>query len=315
MGKTWIIFENKTCYAIECSLYKAPKGHPKPVDCYLVTEHEGDFTIAARKAVHAVHDFAVRLGMDLEPVVAGFDLSERTSMDSGLSGQSGGLSFAISFAQKLFRQNPGKVAATGVVKAGGIIGPVKGIETKIETAAALVQDEGIIFFPRRNANDLSKDLETRLNQQGIRYLPVNSLDEVFDVLFHLRPVQEHSGSKKGLLYLLLLILSCAGVLGLWYFYQNKNQALPVQAPELKTENKTVPVTKDVSPVPEPLPEKPVDLQMKNDTELEQSVRPGFEKKIAPVEPPPVKLPPSEIRKNKADEIPVDFRKSDDKGFD
>jgi len=103
MSKTWLVFENASAYSVSCFLTDTPQGHPKPVDGYVVTEHEGDFTVSARKAAHAVYECAKSRGLYSRNVMAGFDLSERTGMDASIAGSSGGLSFAVSFAQKLLK--------------------------------------------------------------------------------------------------------------------------------------------------------------------------------------------------------------------
>lgn len=315
MSKTWLIFENGSYYSLDCSLHKAPKGHPKPVDTYIVTEHEGDFTIAARKAVHAVYNAAVNRGIDIEPVVAGFDLSERTSLDSGLVGQSGSLSFAVSFAQKLFSQDPGNVAATGVVEAGGRIGPVKGIETKIRTAAGLVKDGGIILFPSLNLNDLPEGLINKLKQQNIRYLPVDDLNDVFESLFQFGPVEKQADVEKVKRYLLLLLIFSAAVFGVWYLNQSRDQTLSDKASGVTSEHVTPPDS------PEPVLSTQTPLR-----KIQEKITPPVPEKTGEKEtsglPVPVKekervqVPTTQpVMPEKDKEDQGNFKKDEDKGFD
>ncbi len=242
MSKTWLVFEDGSYYSVDCSLHSAPKGNPKPVDAYLFTEPEGDFTIAARKAVHAVFTCAEKRGLykNSGPVIAGFDLSERTRLDTSITGQSGGLCFAACFAKKLLKTDPGNIAATGVVEADGRIGKVKGIETKLKTAANLIKEEGIILYPEKNLIDISYDLKNLLKKKKIKSFPVADMQQVFDILFknggdlfYKKPL-----FKKSILFLLLMPIAGVIAMAIWiYFYDNtKKTSLPV-----KGEKQTVPI--------------------------------------------------------------------------
>jgi hypothetical protein len=235
MSKTWLVFENGSHYSVDCSLHTAPAGHPKPVDAYLLTEHEGDFTIAARKAVHAVFACAEKRGLYQHqgPVIAGFDLSERVNLDAGLAGQSGGLCFALCFAEKLLKKDIGNIAATGVIEADGKIGKVKGIETKLKIAADLVQAQGMIFFPEKNLSDMSQDLKDFLKEKKIKAFPVADIDQVFDILFKKEePFVKKSFLNKSIVFVVLLVI--AGIVSMmaWgYLVNNERTASPLPIKE------------------------------------------------------------------------------------
>jgi len=229
MSKAWLVFENGSYYSVDCTLHSAPSGHPKPVDAYLLTEHEGDFTIAARKAVHAVFACAEKRGLYQHqgPVIAGFDLSERVNLDTSLAGQSGGLCFALCFAKKLLKKDIGNIAATGVIEADGKIGKVKGIETKLKTAADLVKEQGLVFFPEKNLSDMSQDLKDFLKGKKIKVFPVTDMDQVFDILFK---KEESLGEKpflsKSILFVILLVVAGIVAMMVWGYLFNNNKTAP-----------------------------------------------------------------------------------------
>lgn len=255
MGKTWLVFENGSYYSVKCSLHKPPAGHPKPVDCYLVTEHDGDFTIAARKAVHAVYNHLISRGIKTSPIVAGFDLSERTHMDAGLAGQSGGLSFVVSFARKILALELGHIAATGVIESDGKITAVKGVETKLSTAVEIVGDNGIIFLPVENEALVTSRTKEQVKKKRIRLIIVSHIGEVLDVLL------EHKDIPKGksLKWVILIISATLAGWGAWIYLSEYNQDELIfstpgltpageMTPEPKTDEKTV-IQKSEEPVP------------------------------------------------------------------
>jgi len=200
MRKTWLIFENGTYYSVNCSLHRMPKDYPKPVDASLVTENEGDFTIAARKAVHAVFPHVKRVVKIGWSISAGFDLSERTGMDAGIAGQSGGLNFAVCFAKKTLRSDPGHGAATGIIEADGKIGRVKGIETKLKAVKDLVGENGIILFPEENLPDIPTRMMARFEKESIQYYPVGHLSQVMDLLFGIKEPEKKPAVLKNKKY-------------------------------------------------------------------------------------------------------------------
>ena len=282
MSKTWLVFEDGSYYSVDCSLHTAPKGNPKPVDAYLFTEPEGDFTIAARKASHAVFTCAEQRGLyeHKGPIIAGFDLSERIRLDTSLTGQSGGLCFAVCFAKKLLKTDPGNIAATGVIEADGKIGRVKGIEIKLKTAAHLTKEQGIILFPEENLPDISQDLKQLLKKKNIKSFPVANIDQVFDILFKKESVPPYKKSflnKQVLFFILMLVVVTIAMTAWAYFINNKKaevsqptkeekQISSIETSEkaLKTneikkttlEPEVIPIKQDIELTPEPNSTKP-----------------------------------------------------------
>ncbi len=279
MSKTWLVFEDGSYYSVECSLHSAPKGHPKPVDAYLFTETEGDFTIAARKAAHAVFTCAEQRGLyqNNGPVIAGFDLSERTRLDPSIIGQSGGLCFAICFAKKLLKTDPGDIAATGVVEANGKIGKVRGIETKLKTAANLMNKEGIILFPEKNLPDISYDLKNLLKKKNIESFPVADMQQVFDTLFknEVDIPYKKTYFNKSLLFLLLMLVAGTIAMTVWIYFDNNTKV--GAPPPIKEEKQTVPMAAESGRVSDSNP-SPTDgtEPSQNNSKFESFNDKGFE---------------------------------------
>lgn len=254
MSKTFLVFENGEYYSVTCSLHAPPRGHPKPVDAFIVTEHDGDFTIAARKAAHAVYNCARKRQSYENAVVAGFDLSERVGMDARMAGQSGGLCFAVCFAEKLLNIDPGSVAATGVIEADGSISRVKGLETKIRTAADLIKNDGLILFPEQNLPDITKGLQSYLEENNIKALPVSDIDQVFDILSDKKNTADKNKPflNKPVLFVVLLFLALAVAISVWVNNSDRRK-IKTESPVL--EKKTVTENSSHKPLTEPVEKK------------------------------------------------------------
>ena len=194
-SKTWMLFESGNGVTVDLSLYSPSRGKTRPIDAYVVTECEGDFTGSARRAAEAVYDVVRQRGSGLDPVVVGYDLR---GLPGGrpVIGESGGLAFAIALAKRVLEQDPGPVAATGEVKSshgGGPVGAVKGIVAKLEAAGRLVPENGWVFYPKENDGDIQEGLRRSLTDKGLKLQPVSSVAEALDLLFELPKSQIRTG--------------------------------------------------------------------------------------------------------------------------
>jgi len=88
-------FSNGDLARVSLSVYKAPKGQSRPIDAYVVTECDGDFTGAARRAAEAVYNLAQKHLAHTEQMVVGLDIQGLSPGSAPVTGESGGLSFAI----------------------------------------------------------------------------------------------------------------------------------------------------------------------------------------------------------------------------
>ena len=258
MSKTWLLFDNGNYYCVNCSLFPPKLGSPRPADAYIVSESEGDFTIAARNAAHAAYTSLKLRGEKVSPHIAGIELLERINAKANIVGESGGLCFAIAFAKVLLKADMPDIAATGVINADGTIKKVKGIKTKLETAADLVSQTGLIFYPEENRYNIPYELALIFKQKQIKCHAVNHIDQVFDILLtSLKP--KTSFVKIAIALIIALII--AGIASYYFFPVEK-------APENISSGK---ISKTVPEAPAPLSE--------------------IEKKALPVEPVPIKTIP------------------------
>jgi hypothetical protein len=182
---TWMLFEGGGRVQVDVTLHAAARETARPVDAYIVTECEGEFTKSARRAAEAVYEFARRAKPGIEPLVAGYDLSGLPG-NRAVAGESGGLAFAVCLAKKLLRRDPGAVAATGVVQSGhggGPLGAVRGIRSKLEAAGRVVPEDGWILYPRENDPDIPASLRRSLTAAGLRLRGVSGVAEALELLF------------------------------------------------------------------------------------------------------------------------------------
>ena len=252
MSKVWLLFDNGNFYTVNCSVYPPKPGSPKPADAFIVSESEGDFTIAARNAAHAAYTRLKSRGEKVSPQIAGIELSERTNAKANIVGESGGLSFAIAFTKALLKLDTPDIAATGVINADGTIEKIKGIETKLETAANLVSENGFVFYPKDNSYTISDDLCSVFKQKQITCHPVSHIDQVFNILM---PGQQKTDFFRKII-LLILVLIVIGTSGYYFFTHNNEQDSPPQKIEITKPVEVKPVPLSVpEPVPVPVPEK------------------------------------------------------------
>ena len=109
---TWMLFESGNGVVVDLSLYSPAGDRTRPIDAYVVTACEGDFTGSARRAAETVYDLLRRQGVEMNPVVVGYDL-QGLPCGRQVMGESGGLAFAIALAKRIHNRDPGPVAATG----------------------------------------------------------------------------------------------------------------------------------------------------------------------------------------------------------
>ncbi|MBW2215601.1 MAG: hypothetical protein JRF34_00155, partial [Deltaproteobacteria bacterium] len=221
-SETWMLFESGSGVTVDLSLHEPPRGKIRPIDAYVVTECEGDFTGSARRAAEAVYEVARQSLRHTEAVVVGYDLH---GLPSGMpvAGASGGLAFAIALAKRVFKYDPGPVAATGEVKSGhegGPIGAIKGIETKLKTAGTLLPEQAWVFYPKENDGEISDTLRKSLVQKGMKLRPVSSVTEALEELFDLHKSGNHGTTKprsmwRSLLTCALILIGGAAGSTLW----------------------------------------------------------------------------------------------------
>lgn len=264
MSNIRLLFDNGSYYSVTCSLWPPKPGNPRPAEAFIVSESEGDFTLAARTAALAAYACLESRGEAISPFTAGIELLERTTAKANIAGESGGLCFAVAIAAAVLKKKMPDIAATGVLTADGSIKKVKGLQTKLTTAAKLVNENGFIFYPKENGDGIPDDLWSVFKQKHLHCHGVTHINQVFDLL--LPPKQTTGTLKKVILLILALILT--GVMGHSFLSTTDPGPDP-----LETE-----ITKPIPLPPGPLTEKP-------EPSLPKLIKPP------PAKPPIVKTTP------------------------
>ncbi len=188
MSAISIIFESGKLAEVSVTLYKAPGDRSRLLDAYVTTECEGAVTRSARRAAEAVLGWLPEEYRPKEPMVAGFDLSG-LSADQTMTGESGGLAFAIALVAELTGKAPGSLAATGILANSGAhseVMPVKAIGAKLNGAIGALPSMSKIFFPEANRKDCSEEIKLVAERKGITLESVATLDQTLTLLFDLK---------------------------------------------------------------------------------------------------------------------------------
>jgi len=216
-SKTWILFESGSGVEVDLSLYSPPRDRARPIDAYVVTECEGNFTGSARRAAETVYNILHQDGFEMEPVVVGYDLQGLTG-SRPVTGESGGLALAIALAKRVLDQDPGPVAATGEITSGhggGPVGPVRGIQAKLQAVGRLAPENGWVFYPQGNDREIPDELRRSLTEKGLKLRPVSSVAEALGHLFTFPGLAQQQASsarrirKRFMPGLLVLLLAAA----------------------------------------------------------------------------------------------------------
>ncbi len=260
--KTWMLFESGNGVTVDLSLHEPPREKNRPIDAYVVTECEGDFTGSARRAAEAVYNVAKKTRPDTGPMIVGYDLH---GLPSGMpvAGSSGGLAFAIALAKRLFKYDPGPVAATGEVKTshnGGPIGRIRGIKPKLEAACSLLPEQGWVFYPKDNDGEIPDKIRRTLADKGIKLRPVSSVAEALDELFEIRKPGDKIPTgppfvRRPVLMGALLLILLVGIAGSTLWMNGWNPLAPDSTSENITSAQIIYTTRAVSESGDKHPEK------------------------------------------------------------
>lgn len=265
---TFALFESGDCKRVHASLHFAGKDRGRPVDGYVVTEGQGDFTRAARRAAQAVYAIAKKHFPAGGPVSVAYDL-EGLSSGVTLTGESAGLAFAIELSKRLYKhkRNPGPVAATGQITGGAdseTVGAVSGIKEKLEAALRELPRGGWVLCPKVNEEEITDSLRMRIKEKGLKLRTVSSVSEALKILFS---TVDPPPKRKTIWIVLVIVLLCAGALGavLWFGYRNppgtdETTSTTVSTNTVVPETTSVPTTEKAQ-----LADKPVIVSLTGDT--------------------------------------------------
>ena len=289
---TWMLFESGNCTLVSATVRPAPKDNKRPIDAYIVTECHIEFTRAAQMAAETILNTARDLMHNKTPAIVAYSYGlNELAYGSSFDGRSGGLPFAIALAKKLHTLDPGPVAATGEITGGdlgGTIGPIKGIQSKLEAAGQVLPDGGWVIYPKANDREISDQLRKTLLKKGLRLRAVSSVQEALTAIFTHIDTKRKKGVEpkrrfKTLIIALTILFCGLALIGYW---KNKPRS-PVSGPKHMETLTPQPQKEDTNSykVPKPEPgvprqpvqrsgisiDKPVEINLTGNTILSRSI--------------------------------------------
>jgi hypothetical protein len=289
---TWMLFESGNCTLVSATVRPAPKDNKRPIDAYIVTECNIEFTRAAQLAAEAILNTAGDLLHSNTPAIVAYSYGlNELAYGSSFDGRSGGLAFAVALAKKLHTLDPGPVAATGEITGGdfgGTVGPIKGIQAKLEAAGQVLPVGGWVIYPKANDREISDRLRQALLKKGLRLRAVSSVQEALTAIFtHIDTKRKKGvGPKKRFktLIIALTILFCGlALFGYWKNMQRSHssgpkhlETLAPQPPKADTNSYKVPEAEPGNPQqplqnPEISIDRPVEINLSGNTILSRSI--------------------------------------------
>jgi len=278
-------FENGEIAQVSLSVYKAPKGQNRPVDAYVVTECEGDFTGSARRAAEAAYQLLQKRLPRLDQMVIGLDIQGISPGTSPVTGESGGLTFAVAIAGELLKERRA-IAATGVISSSGdgSVSRVEGIAQKLTAAAENLPETGRILYPADNHDEIPDSVYALARDKNLTLHPVTTISEAIDEAYDLNLQDTKPQKSPAKFKFPLAAVGMFGLLATFAIYWMFN--MPPDEPKTLPEPPETAVTKLADPV---MPAK----KQKADPE-----------KKAENDPNPPPDTPVEVLKNEQPKLPV-----------
>lgn len=209
-AKVWMLFESGAAAEVVLSAHLTPEGNSRPIEAYLTLECDRSFSRAALRGAETAYTWAQEKVFHLSPQIISYDLLGLPN-DRGVTGESGGLAFALALATHLYGDNTHPIAATGEIIAspdGGPVTSIQGINAKLAAAITLLPEDGLIFYPKENDFEVSTKVHQQALTKGITLHAVESVEQALGLLF---PESSLISKRKALkpwhLIVLLALLS------------------------------------------------------------------------------------------------------------
>ena len=234
----------------------------EPVQGFFVLDGGSGFSLAAKRAAVKVYSVLKNQGVAVRKYSAMFDLSMKSTQDLGsISGQSGGLAFALALASEITKKGHGPVAATGIIEADGSVGKVRqaDLDAKIEAACRALARGGLMLYPRDN--HISDRIRRTLKERGIGLVPVMTVVQALHIS---GIIDDHGGPveavpRKTYLKFLPIVLLLLLILTIGLFFLNRRPEPSVGSDsfvsEAKDHGEFKPPIPGVQPVSEAVSEK------------------------------------------------------------
>ena len=237
----------------------------EPVQGFFVLDGGRGFSLAAKRAAVRVYSVLKNQGMSVSKYSAMFDLLMDSTQDlMSVSGQSGGLAFALALASEIMGKGCGPVAATGIIEADGSIGKVlqADLDAKIEAACRALSKGGVLICPQDN--QISDESREVLKGKGIELIRVAAVAQALhvsgiintpDVLeipgVPVKPAERRYLTALFVVLLLLLILA----VGLLFLNESSGTRIGSLTSDLKMNGDRKQPLSEIQPVSSSAPEK------------------------------------------------------------
>ncbi|MCF6178233.1 MAG: hypothetical protein L3J63_02440 [Geopsychrobacter sp.] len=234
MSGTWILFTSGQAVEIIVNRTLSAKVGGNPADVYVVAHscHQS-FQESAQRAAALSYYWAETKGLNPQPYAAGIDLAGIKKGDA-LTGESGGVAFAVALAKLMFEYDPGPVAATGVVspRDGGRIEAIRGLSAKLDAAVENLPAGSWVFYPRENLEPADDPMVAeiqekiiKLQNKGYKLHSVSTLSEVLERLFPLKTVAVKQKRQFRSGWVLLAVLVVLGLIATQFSWRDVNSEI------------------------------------------------------------------------------------------
>jgi len=239
----------------------------EPVQGFFVLDGGRGFSLAAKRAAVRVYSVLKNQGMSVPKYSAMFDLLMDSTQDlMSVSGQSGGLAFALALASEIMGKGCGPVAATGIIEADGSIGKVlqADLDAKIEAACRALSKGGVLICPQDN--QISDESREVLKGKGIELIRVAAVAQALHVsgIINIPDVSDIPGvpvkpAEKRYLSALFVALLLLLVLAVGLFTLHKSSGTRIGSGSLTSDPKMngdqKQLLSEIQPVSSSAPEK------------------------------------------------------------
>lgn len=255
-GKVWMLFESGAAAEVVLSAHLTPEGNSRPIEAYLTLECDRSFSRAALRGAETAYTWAQGKLFHLSPQIISYDLLGLPN-DRGVTGESGGLAFALALATHLYGDNTLPIAATGEIVAspdGGPVTSIKGINAKLKGATEQLPAGGLIFYPKENDFEVSTKARQQALDKGLTLHAVESVEQALDILFPAASLIKPNKALKPWHFIVLLALISIAFSAIFSNDDKSTDAVEepqqieqINAPQAVMENEKIAVEPEVVP--------------------------------------------------------------------
>lgn len=257
-AKVWMLFESGAAAEVILSAHLTPEGNSRPIEAYLTLECDRSFSPAALRGAETAYTWAQEKLFHLSPQIISYDLLGLPN-NRGVTGESGGLAFAIALATHLYGDNNLPIAATGEIISsteGGPITAIQEINAKLKVATDQLPAGGLVFYPKENEFEVSTKVQQQALSKGLTLYAVESVEQALYILFpEANQISPHKALKP---WHILILLALISILSSALFSNDKrserHQTQQIDEPQSIISEEVVPVApEDIDIEPKVVP--------------------------------------------------------------